>query len=197
MGKFRSLAAALFAAAALAACADEPTAPRAEAPAALPAGQLDAYFDEAAREFGVPSGLLKSIGYVETRWEMVRGSVEFPGQEAAYGVMALRGERLSRGARLAGVTVADARGSARANIRAGAALLSEWADEAGIARTDLAAWGPVVARYSGIPDVRGQAAYVHNDVYAALNRGVVGHTATGVVLASVMPVEVRANFAPP
>ena len=118
MGKLRSLAAALLAAAALSACADQPAAPLAEPSAAVPSGQLDVYFDDAAREFGVPSALLKSIGYVETGWQMVRGGVEFPGQEAAYGVMALRGDKLARGARLAGVTVPAAQGQARANIRA-------------------------------------------------------------------------------
>jgi N-acetyl-anhydromuramyl-L-alanine amidase AmpD len=194
MGKLRSLAAALLAAAALSACADQPTAPLAEPTAAVPSGQLDAYFDDAAREFGVPSALLKSIGYVETRWQMVRGGVEFPGQEAAYGVMALRGDKLARGARLAGVTVQEAQGHPRANIRAAAALLSEWAEEARTARTDLAAWGPVVARYSGIKDVNGQATYVHRDVYETLNRGVVGSSPSGNVLAAVMPVKVTAAF---
>ena len=193
MGKLRHLAAALLAAATLSACADEPTSPAA-APGTPSAAQLDVLFDQAGREFGVPSPLLKSIGYVETQWQMVRGGIEFPGQEPAFGIMALRGERLVRGAELAGVPARDAQTDARANIRAAAAVLSAWADEAGIARTDLAAWGPVVARYSGIPQVEGQAAYVHNDVYATLNRGVIGKTVDGQVRASIMPVSVRANF---
>lgn len=194
MGKFRILAAALVAAAALSACSDEPTSPAAPAPEAPSAAQLDVIFAEAGSEFGVPTALLKSIGYVETRWEMVRGGSEFPGQEPAFGIMALRGERLEQGARLARVTVEQAQSEARANIRSAAALLDLWADEAGIARTDLAAWGPVVARYSGIPQVEGQASYVHSDVYATLNKGVVAATPGGGIHASIMPVQVRANF---
>ncbi|HLM66681.1 MAG TPA: hypothetical protein VK358_04095, partial [Longimicrobium sp.] len=101
MGKFRNLAVALMAAAALSACSDEPTSPAAHAPEAPSAAQLDVIFAEAGSEFGVPAALLKSIGYVETRWEMVRGGSEFPGQQPAFGIMALRGDRLAQGARLA------------------------------------------------------------------------------------------------
>src|SRR5688500_8386817 len=102
MGKLRLLATSLLCVAALSACADEPTTPGSTpVPVTPSAEQLDAFFDEAARDFGVPAGLLKSIGYVETRWQMVRGESEFPGQEPAYGVMALRGENLRQGAALA------------------------------------------------------------------------------------------------
>ncbi|HEX6038353.1 N-acetylmuramoyl-L-alanine amidase [Longimicrobium sp.] len=194
MGKFRILTAALLAAVALSACSDEPTSPATPTPEAPSAAQLDGIFDQAALEFGVPATLLKSIGYVETRWEMVRGGVEFPGQQAAFGIMALRGERVTQGAQLAKVTPEQVRSDAAANIRAAAALLDLWADEMGIARSDLAAWGPVVARYSGITQVEGQASYVHNDVYATMNRGVVGKTPTGGIAASIMPVRVRAAF---
>jgi N-acetyl-anhydromuramyl-L-alanine amidase AmpD len=194
MGKFRFLTAALLAAVTLSACSDEPTSPAASAPETPSAAQLDVLFDEAGRDFGVPSALLKSIGYVETRWEMVRGGAEFPGQQPAFGIMALRGERLTEGARLARVTEKAAQSEARANIRAAAALLDLWADQAGIARSDLAAWGPVVARYSGIAQLEGQASYVHNDVYRVLNTGVVASTPGGDIHASIMPVRVQANF---
>jgi N-acetyl-anhydromuramyl-L-alanine amidase AmpD len=195
MGKFRFLTAALLAAVTLSACSDEPATPVAATPEAPSTAQLDVLFDEAGREFGVPSALLKSIGYVETRWQMVRGGAEFPGQQPAYGIMALRGERLTEGARMAKVTERQAQDEARANIRAAAALMDLWADEAGIARSDLAAWGPVVARYSGIAQVEGQASYVHKDVYRVLNEGVVANDPqTGAVHASIMPVRVRANF---
>lgn len=194
MGKFRFLTAALVASVALTACSDEPTAPAAPAAEAPDAAQLDRIFADAGSEFGVPTALLKSIGYVETRWQMVRGESEFPGQKPAFGIMALRGERLAQGAQLAKVTEQAAQTEARANIRSAAALLDLWADEAGIARTDLAAWGPVVARYSGIPQLEGQASYVHSDVYAVLNEGVVANTTTGNVHASLMPVKVTANF---
>ncbi|HEX2211764.1 MAG TPA: N-acetylmuramoyl-L-alanine amidase [Longimicrobium sp.] len=195
MGKLRLVATSLLCIAAFAACADEPTTPgSAAAPTTPSTARLDAYFDEAARDFGVPSGLLKSIGYVETRWQMVRGGSEFPGQEPAFGVMALRGENLRRGAALTRQDERLVQNNARANIRAAAALLASWADEAGIGATDIAAWGPVVARYSGIADIEGQANYVHNDVYAVLNKGVVAQTVGGGAVASIMPVRVTANF---
>lgn len=142
-------------------------------PAHIPAQtQLDRIFERAATEFSVPSPLLKAIGYVETRWEMVRGAEEFPNQPPAFGVMALRGEQLTRASMLANTTVDEVKRDAEANIRGAAALLSLYAQEAGIKnRGDLGAWAPVVARYSGIADPEAQAAYVHNDVYAVLQRG--------------------------
>lgn len=86
--------------------------------------KYDALFTAAASEFGVSSALLKSVAYVETRWQMVKGEVEFEGRPAAFGVMALRGERLTQGARRAGVSVDAAKYDAAANIRAAAALLA-------------------------------------------------------------------------
>jgi len=66
----------------------------------------------------VSPSLLAGIGWVETRWQMVRGAEEFPGRPAAYGVMGLRGEGVDRGAGLAGVTIEAARQDPVANIRA-------------------------------------------------------------------------------
>jgi hypothetical protein len=69
---------------------------------------LDAAFEAQAQAFGVPSALLKAIGYSATRWYMVPGTTsEFDSEAPAFGVMALRGERLERGAQLAKRTVAE------------------------------------------------------------------------------------------
>lgn len=87
--------------------------------------RYDTLFTAAAREFGMSAALLKSVAYVETRWQMVKGEVEFEGRPAAFGVMALRGERLREGARRAGVSVEAAKYDAAANIRAAAALLAD------------------------------------------------------------------------
>ena len=124
-------------------CADAPTL--GSRGGNSPSGLQEA-FVSAGAEFGVPPELLAAIGYTETRWEMVRGEVEFPGVPAAYGIMALRGDRLATGARLAGVSLDAARTDATANVRAAAALLGEWARDAGIDRGDVAAWAPLVAR---------------------------------------------------
>jgi len=86
--------------------------------------KYDALFRAAASEFGVSFGQLKSVAYVATRWQMVRGEEEFEGRPPAFGVMALRGERLSEGARRAGVSVDAVKNDAAANIRAAAALLA-------------------------------------------------------------------------
>src|SRR5205807_1843291 len=70
-------------------------------------------FDSACRaagaEFHVPAELLEGVGWAETRWQMVQGTEEFPGRAPAFGVMALRGAALERGAALAGVPVEAAR----------------------------------------------------------------------------------------
>ncbi|HEX8362058.1 MAG TPA: N-acetylmuramoyl-L-alanine amidase [Longimicrobium sp.] len=178
----RKFALAAGALAFLAACSDQPTGARGPEPDAAPTQSLDAAFEKAGRDFGVPAALLKSVGYVETRWQMVRGESEFEGQEPAFGIMALRGARLEEGARLAGVTPEAARTQPEANIRAAAALMSSWSD--GIERADVGAWAPVVARFSGIKDPQGQAMYVHNDVYSVLRTGATGGNLGGVTLRS-------------
>src|SRR6266576_5634109 len=104
-------------------------APNPQPPAPIP--QFDSIFRAAGAEFHVSASLLARIGWVETRWQMVRGVEEFPGRPAAYGVMGLRGAALERGAALAGVTIEAARQDPVANIRAAAALLAVYTAEAG------------------------------------------------------------------
>src|SRR2546430_16244340 len=104
------------------------------APPASRPSPFDSAFRAAGAEFHVPPTLLAGLGWVETRWQMVEGAEEFPGRAPAFGVMALRGAALERGAALAGVSVEAARHDAVANIRAAAALLDLYAREAGIDR---------------------------------------------------------------
>ena len=154
------------------ACADLPTrVVDAASSAVVDAGPLDVHFEAAGREFGVPSALLKAVAFAETRMQMVRGEAEFEGQAPAFGVMALRGDRLTRGAALAGVSVESAQSDVRANIRAGAALLRTYADELSVDRTRVGEWAAAVARYSGIAHPQALASYVHDAVYAVLRRG--------------------------
>jgi hypothetical protein len=65
-------------------------------------GGIDGEFANAAKEFDVPLQLLQAVAYVESQWQMVEGQEEFEGLAPAYGVMALRGDRLRRAAELAG-----------------------------------------------------------------------------------------------
>lgn len=193
-------ASALFALAsllALSACRDG-TAPAVSSPP--PAGMtgsqlpLDSSFAMASREFQVPASLLKAISYAETRVQMVRGAQEFEGVAPAMGLMALRGDNLRRGASLASVSVDAASFQPLANIRAAAALLSDWARDAQINRDDLGAWAPLVARYSGIRSAEGQASYVQREVYGALNTGVRADARIGITIPSE---PARARFALP
>jgi N-acetyl-anhydromuramyl-L-alanine amidase AmpD len=202
MHPFRKPLTAAAAALALAACGQQPAEQPAPTPTEQPSGaqgvsELDPLFASAAEEFAVPADLLKAISYTETRWQNVQGHEEFEGMPSAHGVMALRGERLTTGAQLAGVSVDAARTDVASNIRAGAALLSAYANEARIDRADLGAWAPVAARFSGIANETAQAEYVHRGVYKALRDGAVAETASGTVVASLMPQAVEAKFAAP
>ena len=127
-------------------------------------------FAAAGAEFGVPPALLAALAWVETRWHMAEGAEEFPGRPPAFGVMALRGARLERGAALAGVTVEQARRDPLANVRAAAALVDREARDSGVDRSTPAAWAGVVAAVSGIDIDEGRAAYVRA-VNAALVSG--------------------------
>jgi len=200
MYQLRKLTALVGAATLLAACGGEGVddstsdAPGGTPPFSLssaadaPRTELDQLFEDAADEFDVPVSLLKAIGFVETRWQMVEGEEEFEGMPPAYGVMALRGERLERGAELAGVSVEEAKTDLLANLRAGAALLDEDADALGIDRLSLGAWSLVAASASGIEEPEGQASYVHNEVFRALHDGIVVENEGGLV-GSLMPLE--------
>ncbi|MBL9104209.1 MAG: N-acetylmuramoyl-L-alanine amidase [Myxococcales bacterium] len=160
---------------------------------------IDADFTDAADEFGVPAELLQAIGHVETGWQMIQGEVEFEGQGAAHGVLALRGEALVRAAELAEVSVEAVKTDRRQHLRAGAALLSAYADELEIDRADLGAWAPAVARFSGIPEAAeaALASYVHRDVYATLRAGVTVRDLAGAPVATLDPVDALPDFADP
>jgi N-acetyl-anhydromuramyl-L-alanine amidase AmpD len=201
--------ATLAAALALAACGPQETTPP-TTPAAVEDSrtaeqreaertpyQLDAVFAKAGADFGVPANLLKAISYTETRWEMIQGQVEFEGMPAAHGLMALRGEKLSEGARLAGVSEEAVRTQPEANIRAAAALLSAYADELKLDRTDVGAWAPAAAKYSGIDNTTAQAQYIHQGVYDVLRKGAVAKTPAGELAVSLPATQVQAKFESP
>ena len=132
---------------------------------------LEEVFQGASKEFAVPVELLASIAWAETRWQMVVGEDEM-GWGAAFGVMALRGAQLEKGAKLAGVTVEAASFDAWSNVRAAAALLSATAAALDIDRSRLSEWAPVVAEASGIEEFEGRQAYVHGEIYPVLQAGI-------------------------
>ncbi|PTL84626.1 N-acetylmuramoyl-L-alanine amidase [Vitiosangium sp. GDMCC 1.1324] len=159
--------------------------------------ELDSAFAQAAAEFKVPADLLKAISFTETRWEMVKGEVEFEGMPAAYGLMALRGANVAEAARLAGVSEEAVRTELLANIRGAAALLSSYADALKVDRAELGAWAPAAAKLSGITNSEAQAEYIHSKVYDVLRKGAVASTPAGAVAVSLMPTRVQAQFASP
>ncbi|OJT18807.1 N-acetylmuramoyl-L-alanine amidase [Archangium sp. Cb G35] len=209
MHPFRKPLATLAAALALAACGPQEPAPTqtpavtedsrtpAQREAERTPYELDEAFAKAGKDFGVPADLLKAISYTETRWEMVRGEVEFQGMPAAYGLMALRGEKLSEGARLAGVSEEAVRTQPEANIRAAAALLSSYANELKVDRADVGAWAPAAAKLSGIDNTEAQAQYIHQNVYDIMRKGAVAQTPAGDLAVSLMPTQAQAKFPSP
>ena len=95
---------------------------------------LEAEFEAASREFGVPAELLLAMGYVNTRWEMPppEASEYEPGDphgRGAYGIMQLvrnpSTDTLGEAARLTGIPEERLKTDRAANIRGGAALLAE------------------------------------------------------------------------
>ena len=144
---------------------------------------FDTIFAAAGAEFGVSPAVLRAIGWVETRWQMVAGAEEFPGRPAGFGVMALRGAALERGAALAGVTSEAARREPKANIRAAAALLSAYATESGM--------DSAIVRYSGIDVPAGRAAYQREIARA---HGTV--TPQAVLAACPPPADTGPDYAP-
>ncbi len=153
----------------------------------LPSGPYHALFQAAAAEFGAPAALLESIGWTETRWTMVHGQEEFEGQPPAFGVMALRGRALERGAALAGVSAQAARTDAGANIRAAAALLAEYGRETGADPAAPASWWEATGRYSGIAVADARLQYV-------------AHVGAGAGVAGMVPrayAAAQADVCPP
>lgn len=164
--------------------------------------ELNAMFESVAAEYDVPAELLMAIAWTETRWNMVYGDEEGHnhGQAPAYGVMALRGRRLSEGADLAGVSEEDARSDALSNIRAATAWLSARADELGVEpRSDVFAWSDVVAEYPDLADPSVQSMYVEHDVFGALRSGFIATAEDGHELGGVSPLkgDGRSNLVQP
>jgi len=133
----------------------------------LPPDDRGDAFRDAGAVAGVPAELLGAIARAETGQRHLQGGVEFDGWPAAHGMMGLRGDRLDEAATLLGDRD-RAQTDLGDNVLATALLLDRWADEVGIDRTDLGAWAPLVARYSGIDHPDAVATYVHDEVYALL-----------------------------
>jgi N-acetyl-anhydromuramyl-L-alanine amidase AmpD len=186
----RALIAAM-AALCLPSCTTEP-APSHRIPAADETLVLDDSFATAAHAYDVPVDLLKAIAYVETGWhaaapdEHSEGDSDELGRPSAFGVFALRGDNLARGAAAAGLDESAVRTTTSANIAAAAARLAELADILDIATDDLHMWEPVVAQFAQQPDDDSRTAYVE-DVMRVLATGARTVAEDGRVVASLTP----------
>ncbi|MEW2146316.1 N-acetylmuramoyl-L-alanine amidase [Micromonospora vinacea] len=142
-------------------------------------GSLTADFARAAAEFDVPRDLLVAVAYGESRLD---GHGGLPSQANGYGVMHLVSNptqhSLERAATLTGEPVDRLRSVTEANIRGGAAVLRDLADDEGLtggARDRLSAWYPVVARYSAAVDASTARLYADH-VYDLLRTGIAAGT---------------------
>lgn len=144
---------------------------------------LDRTYDDAAAETGVPADLLRAVGYVETRWQMVAAEEEHDGAMPSVGLMGLRHASADRGATLAGVGRDELALDPEANIRAAAHLLAEEARAQGVSGADLLAWQPVVDTWSAIDDDEARTHYVLDDVYGVLREGAEAYAEGGELVA--------------
>ena len=138
---------------------------------------LEEEFERASGEYDVPVSVLKAMGYVNTRWTMPSpGASDYeeggpsegsPEARGAYGIMQLlqnpSENTLGRAAELTGFTEKELKNDRAANIRGGAAVLSEI--EGAEKPADINGWYDSVAEYGG-------GNLYANQVYETLKSGV-------------------------
>ncbi len=165
-----------------------------DAPAQQPGSVLEAEFEEAAREYGVPKELLLAMGYVNTLWEMPppEANVYEPGDLhgwGSYGIMALvqnpSSDTLGEASRLTGIPEQTLKTDRRSNILGGAALLAE---SQGAKPTYLGDWfGAVDGRggngkvYEAVAGVGGGELYAEQ-TFDVLTSGASAWTANGEMI---------------
>ncbi len=129
-----------------------------EVPEVVQTSQKGLVFEDAAAEWNVPVDVLKALTFVETRFEPAVGEIEFEDQPEPYGLMALRGDELTRASQLSGLSLDQVMTDDFANVAAAAALLDAYANEAGMdadQRLDPMAWTPALARYGMLDEEMG------------------------------------------
>ncbi len=164
---------------------------------------LQGTFEAAAREFGVPANVLLAVSYNLTRWEDHGGA---PSVAGGYGLMHLtqldqmqtnndRGDdvqrarmadpndlsahTLNRAATLLGVDSDLLKHDPAQNLRGGAVLLAQYAQETvGAVPANEADWYGAVAKYSGSQDAVVALDFA-DAVYATMQQGAVRITSTG------------------
>ncbi len=139
----------------------------------LPMGtQLNPIFKAAAKKYNVPLDLLLTLGWFGSNFEN-RGDA--PTIEGGYGIMALRdnilgSDTLVLGASLIGESAETVKTDPKANINAAAAVLSSFANAAGINRDGgIDAWLHPVISYAGLDEENSRLFAM--EVFQKLNSG--------------------------
>ena len=156
----------------------------AEFTARMKAANYPALFEAAAKEFNVPSDILKGVAFTLTRWEQLKwppGETASPetGMPRPFGIMSLWdnkyfGHSLIEAAALIGKTPEELKEDPLQNIRGGAALLRQLYDAnpkpEGTSEADIESWRYAIRKYCGIPepDLNAQHAL---DVYTFMSKG--------------------------
>src|SRR5215210_8349897 len=152
---------------------------------------LKAAFESAATEYGVPQELLMAMGYVNSLWEMPppgasdyeKGELEGRG---AYGVMQLVQnpwrDTLGRAASLTGLSREEVKTRRAANVRGGAAVLTDI--QGSNKPAGLNGWQEAVAEY-------GDTELYSAEVYQTLREGASATISTGESL-QLSPQDVEA-----
>lgn len=147
---------------------------------------LESSFRAAAREYQVPEGVLKAVGYVETRLSFT------PNLESGSGgvgmmQLARRGDqdRLAQAMKLTGASEGQLRVDPAANVRGAAAVLRSLFDDSqrsqpGLDPNQLGDWYVAVSNYPGFESATGAADYAA-DVFLALESGFTAGGVEGVV----------------
>ncbi|MDP2269142.1 MAG: N-acetylmuramoyl-L-alanine amidase [Archangium sp.] len=147
---------------------------------------LEATFQAASREYQVPVGVLKAVGYVETRLSFTPNLESGSG---GVGVMQLarRGDqdRLGEAMRLTGATEGKLRVDPKANVRGAAAVLRQLFErsqqsDAALDANDVGDWYLAVSNYPGFDSATFSADYAA-DVFLALETGFSVQGAEGVI----------------
>lgn len=135
---------------------------------------IEKYFNEAAKEFGVPPEILKAIGYVENNWTQIGPSID-----GGWGIMHLvdndYSQTLQQAAKLLELDPEVLKDNPRQNIRGAAALLAYHAGKKRSSLTDLEDWFEPVKQITGLidDDTREMAAELYFD---AIREGAVSST---------------------
>jgi N-acetyl-anhydromuramyl-L-alanine amidase AmpD len=143
---------------------------------------LNETFERAAKDFNVPRDLLVAIAFVETRFNDRRGVAS---KDGGFGMMHLVDnpdvQTLTTAARAIEKPKDTLKTDIEQNIRGGAALLSSYADQQGLAgesRQDLAEWYLPVARYSNAESDEVASLY-GDEVFKVLTTGLSFETKKG------------------